>query len=270
MLELYHHSESVCAQKVRLALAEKNVEWTSHYVALEKGEQRTEAFKKINPKEVVPVLIHDGKNIPESTVICEYIDETFDGPSLLPADPYWRSRKRLWAKRVDEGLHYPHTYLLSFITAFRHMSMAHLDTPEKIKEYLDTIGNPKTRQLQGIVLTQGMDSDVFREAIIFYDAVLADMESTLLENNWLAGNSFSLADISLAPYMHRVSDLDMMYMCENRPAVKDWYERMKARESWQKAIVDWNDLNFLEPMQHFGSKARPVSEQIWREQCQPN
>ena len=267
MLELYHHSESVCAQKVRLALAEKNLEWTSHYVTLEKGEHRTKEFRKINPKEVVPVLIHDGLNIPESTVICEYIDEAFDGPPLMPAEAYWRSRKRLWTKRVDEGLHYPHTYLLSFITAFRHMSMAHLDTPEKINEYLDTIGNPRTRQLQEIVLTQGMDSDVFREAIVFYDTVLADMETALSENDWLAGSSFSLADIGLAPYVHRVADLDMMYMCESRPAVRDWYERIKSRESWQKAIIDWNDPNFLEPMQHFGRKARPVTEKTWREHC---
>ena len=264
MLELYHHSESVCAQKVRLALAEKNLEWTSHYVALEKGEHRTEEFRKINPKEVVPVLIHNGRNIPESTVICEYIDEAFDGPALMPGDPYWRSRKRLWTKRVDEGLHYPHTYLLSFITAFRHMSMAHLDSEEKISEYLDTIGNPKTRQLQEIVLTQGMDSEVFREAIAFYDAVLTDMDKALAENNWLAGNSFSLADIGLVPYVHRLADLDMLFMCENRPAVIDWYERIKERSSWQLAIVDWNDQKFLGGMQHYGREARSVTESIWR------
>ena len=265
MLELYHHSESVCAQKVRLALAEKNVEWISRYVVLEKGEQRSEAFRKINPKEVVPVLIHDGLNIPESTVICEYIDECFDGPALMPSDPYSRSRKRLWTKRVDEGLHYPHTYLLSFITAFRHMNMAHLDTEEKIQEYLATIGNPKTRQLQEIVLTQGMQSDVFREAIAFYDAVLADMDKALSESSWLAGNEFSLADIGLAPYVHRLADLDMLYMCEKRPAVLNWYERLMSRPSWQLAIVDWNDRNFLEPMQHYGKKARQVTEKIWQE-----
>ena len=163
MLELYHHSESVCAQKVRLALAEKGVEWKGHYVVLEKGEQRTEEFLRINPKGVVPVLIHDGRNIPESTVICEYIDEAFEGPALMPEDPYWRARKRLWTKIVDEGLHYPSTYLISFIIAFRHMSLAHVDTPEKISEHLSKIDNPKVRKLQEQVLTQGLDSEVFRD-----------------------------------------------------------------------------------------------------------
>lgn len=264
MLQLYHHSESVCAQKVRLALAEKDIEWQSHYVSLEKGEQRTPEFRQLNPKEVVPVLVHEGRIIPESTVICEYIDEAFDGAALMPADPYWRTRKRLWTKRVDEGLHYPHTYLLSFITAFRHMSLAHIDTAEKIEEHLGKIGNPKTRELQRIVLTRGMDSEVFKEAILFYEALLNDMETTLAESRWLAGDTFSLADIALAPYMHRLSDLDMLFMCEDRPRVLAWYSRLKNRPSWQKAIVDWNDMNFLVPMQQHGKKARPVTEKIWR------
>jgi hypothetical protein len=58
MLELYHNNLSVCAQKVRIVLAEKNVPWTSRYVSLVKGEQRTPEFKKMNPRGVVPVLVH--------------------------------------------------------------------------------------------------------------------------------------------------------------------------------------------------------------------
>lgn len=263
-LELYHHSESVCAQKARLALAEKGVEWESRYVVLEKGEQHSEEFKKINPRGIVPVLIHDGKNIPESTVICEYVDECFEGPSLMPADPYLRSRKRLWSKLVDEGLHFPSTYLLSFIVAFRHMSLAHLDSPQKIAEHLEKIDNPKVRQLQQQVLTQGLDSQVFREAIQYYDTTLAEMENTLKEQTWLAGPDFSLADIALAPYMHRIADLQLLAMCENRPAVLDWYERLKARPSWQMAIVDWNDQKYLDGMRNFGLQAQAEVLNVWR------
>ena len=265
MLDLYHHSESVCAQKVRLALAEKNVEWNSIYVTLEKGEQRTEAFHKINPKGVVPVLIHDGKNIPESTVICEYVDEAFDGPPLMPADPYWRSRKRLWSKTVDEGLHFPSTFVISFIVAFRHMSMAHIDSEEKIAAHLETVKNPALRKLHEQILTNGLDSPVFAEALANYETVLEKMESTLADENWLAGPEFSLADIALAPYMHRLSDLQMLFMCEKRPAVLDWYERLKTRPSWKTAIIDWNDQNYLDGMKHHGDKARSSVEKVWRE-----
>jgi glutathione S-transferase len=50
MLELYHHGSSVCAAKVRFALAEKRLEWTSHYIDLLKGEQFDPDFLAINPK----------------------------------------------------------------------------------------------------------------------------------------------------------------------------------------------------------------------------
>ncbi len=264
MLELYHHSESVCAQKVRLTLAEKEVEWTSRYVRLEKGEQLKPDFKKINPKGVVPVLIHDGKNIPESTVICEYLDESFDGPELMPKDAYGRSRKRLWSKTVDEGLHYPSTFTISFIIAFRHMSLAHINTPERIKDYLNSIDNLKIRKIKEQALTEGLDSPVFEEAIRYYDGVLDDMERTLSKQSWLAGNDLSLADIALAPYIHRLSDLNMLMMCEKRPAVLDWYQRMKSRPSWQTAIIDWNDQYYLDGMKKHGNKSHTLIEKIWR------
>jgi glutathione S-transferase len=74
MLELYHHGSSVCAAKVRFALAEKRLEWTSHYLDLLKGEQFTPEFLAINPKAVVPVLIHDDEIVRESTIICEYVE----------------------------------------------------------------------------------------------------------------------------------------------------------------------------------------------------
>src|SRR6476659_6249557 len=60
MLELYHDNLSVCAQKVRIVLAEKNMPWTNHHVNLASGEHLTPAFKAMNPRAVVPVLIHGG------------------------------------------------------------------------------------------------------------------------------------------------------------------------------------------------------------------
>jgi glutathione S-transferase len=73
-------------------------------IDLFKAEQYDPRYLKLNPGGIVPTLVHDGKPIIESTLICEYLDDAFPEPPLKPADPWLRARMRLWSKMVDEGL----------------------------------------------------------------------------------------------------------------------------------------------------------------------
>ena len=82
----------------------KGLDWKTHEVNLFKSEQYSSKYLKINPKGVVPTLVVDGQPVIESTLICEYLDETYPEPSLMPRDAISRSRMRLWSKAVDEGL----------------------------------------------------------------------------------------------------------------------------------------------------------------------
>ena len=91
MLDLYHHGSSVCAAKVRFALGEKGLEWRGHYLDILKGDQFAPEYQKLNPKAVVPTLVHDGQVIVESTVINEYIDEVFAETPLKPRSPAERA-----------------------------------------------------------------------------------------------------------------------------------------------------------------------------------
>jgi hypothetical protein len=97
-LDLYHHGSSACAAKVRFALAEKALPWTSHYVDILRGEQFKPEYLALNPKGVVPTLVHDGAVIVESTVICEYVDEAFpEQPAILGCHRSTLERRRLTA-----------------------------------------------------------------------------------------------------------------------------------------------------------------------------
>ena len=93
-LELYHDNISVCAQKVRLVLAEKGTKATEHHLSLRDGDQQQPDYVKLNPEAVVPTLVHDGVMVTESTVIAEYLDEVFAERSLWPAYAGGRGVKR--------------------------------------------------------------------------------------------------------------------------------------------------------------------------------
>jgi glutathione S-transferase len=83
MLELYHNINSVCAQKVRIALYEKDQSVEEHLLTLQ-GDQNDPAYMRLNPNGVVPTLVHDGNVITESSLILYYIDEAFPDPPLMP------------------------------------------------------------------------------------------------------------------------------------------------------------------------------------------
>lgn len=71
---------------MRLALAEKKLDWHSHILDLMVGDQFKPAYRNINPGAVVPTLVHDGRVVIESAVINEYIDDEFPDPALRPAN----------------------------------------------------------------------------------------------------------------------------------------------------------------------------------------
>ena len=140
MLILYDFGNSVCCQKVRITLVEKGLTWEARQVDLFKTEQYDPEYLKLNPKGVVPTLVHDGTPVIKSTLICEYIDETFPGPPLIPKEPAERARMRLWSKFVDEGL-FDGATELSFSAMFRERMRT---MPAELREKrFRNVGDPR-------------------------------------------------------------------------------------------------------------------------------
>ena len=78
-LHLYHSARSNCSARVRLLLDEKHLDWTSHALDLLKKENISEDYFGINPKGLVPALVHDGASIIESNDILVYLEESWQG-----------------------------------------------------------------------------------------------------------------------------------------------------------------------------------------------
>src|SRR3954453_8393737 len=187
MIELYHHGSSVCAAKVRFALAEKQLAWRGHYLDLLKGEQFTPEFLAINPKGVVPALVHDGVVIPESTVICEYLDEVFPARAIYPRDPVLRAKVRVWTKAIDEELH-PACSAITYVVSHRHSILR--NGVGSFEQFLTQAGADglAARTLKWQWINEGLNAPGAADKIRLYDGYLRKMEDTLAASRWLVGD----------------------------------------------------------------------------------
>lgn len=106
-LTLYSYWRSSAAYRVRAALNLKGLEYTIIPVHLvrEGGEQHGEAYRAINPQELVPSLEHGQRVLRQSMAIIEYIDETWPDRPLLPATARDRARVRAMAQLVGCEIH---------------------------------------------------------------------------------------------------------------------------------------------------------------------
>lgn len=231
-LELYHNVNSVCAQKVRVALAEKGLEYRSHLMTL-RGDQFDPQYMKLNPNAVVPTLIHDGQPVIESSVILYYLDEAFAEPPLMPRDVHQRARVRIVNKLIDEYVHNSCT-ILTFATAFRPW-FAGLSGAQ-IEARLAKSPSKKRTEYKRDVALHGLDSKFAREALEHHEKLLKLIDEA--SGGWLAGAEFSLADIAVIPYVLRLELLRMSRLWDKRPGVAAWYERALARPSVKKEILD--------------------------------
>jgi maleylacetoacetate isomerase len=104
--ELYGFWRTSATYRVRVALNLKGLAAHEHFIDLDAGDQRSEAFLKINPLGAIPALIEEGHPpLTQSLAILEFLDETHPAPALLPKDPYGRARVRSIAAMLAADTH---------------------------------------------------------------------------------------------------------------------------------------------------------------------
>lgn len=243
MIELYHNDMSVCAQKVRLTLAEKSLPWSGHHLNLRAGDQHKPDYFRLNPNGVVPTLVDNGRVMIESTMICEYLDDAYPDPPLRPSDAYARGQMRLWTKKLDDWAH-ADTGTLSSCIAFRYQYLARLDTPEKLEAHLANMPSADKRTRQRANITRGMESPYFVEALQRFARLFRQIEDALGDGPWLIGKTYSLADIGYTPYFLRMEQLGLGAAFYG-PRVRAWGERLLARPSFAAGIGNLLNPDYL-------------------------
>lgn len=262
MLELYHYDHSTAAQKVRIALAEKNLEWTSHHLdtSVATREHFSPEYLKINPRGIVPTLVHDGRVIRESQVILEYLEDAFnDQPSLRPEDPYYRAQMRLWTKLIDEGLHV-HSRVVGMCIVVRFAKVE--AGPEALAKYLNEMPEAVRKENDQVNISEGLESPLLPRAVAYFKRVFEDMNETLADSTWLAGDTFSLADISLGVYVTRLKSFQMAPLWQDMTHLNEWYERFIARPSYDVGVTQWGDKT-TSNRAHHGQEAFGKISELW-------
>ncbi len=203
---LYHLLVHPFSRKVRIVLAEKGL---SFELREEKIWQRRTEFLALNPAGDVPVLVDpDGVVLANSQVICEYLEERYPEVNLLGVDPVGRAETRRLVAWFD----------LKFN---REVSDNLLG--EKVMKRFLRLGEPHAPAIRA------------GHANISYHL---DYIGFLIEKrNWLAGDYFTLADITAAAHLSAIDYIgDVPW--DDHPAAREWYARVKSRPSFQPLLDD--------------------------------
>lgn len=235
---MYHGLASTCSKKVRLCLYEKGLAFNSHLLDLQAFEQHRPEYLKLNPNGVVPTLVHNGQPIVESNVIIEYLEDEFPDIPLRPANSLARAKMRYWiqfsADVAYDAVALP-TWMKISAPAARKLS------DEQLQEVLSRIPTKERRERWARVAREGILQEEIEQCYAEMSRVLERIEQALARSRWLAGETYSLADIAIVPFIDRIGNLRPDLCPPGRyPAVADWYRRLRARAAFAPAF-DFRD-----------------------------
>ena len=201
---LYGPGYSTYTRTARLAMEEKGVDYDLAEVDFIGGGMPEEHLAR-QPFGKVPAFEHDGLMLYETPAIIQYVDEAFDGPSLQPSDPARRARM---------------TQVISIIDSYA---------------YPRTVGDLVTQRLIVPMLGGSADEAVIEAALPEVDRSMREFERMLGDQEYLTGNSLSLADLYLAPiFGYFVSTPESKNILEGKPGLNAWWQRIDARDSMAK------------------------------------
>ena len=196
MLKLYNYPDCPFCQKVRIVLAEKDLEYEKVLVDLRKQDQKSPEFLQLNPYGKVPVLLDEDTVVYDSTVINEYLDEEYPITPLMPEDSQARAQVRTLEDYCDNSFIPPTTVLLA--QALKAEGERDAQRVEQAREEL-------------------------RRCLYF-------LREKLDGRHYLVGNLFTLADAAFAPRMIVLGRLGFEFEPALAP-VQQWVERLRARPS---------------------------------------
>ena len=237
-VHLLHFRGSSCSQKTRIFLNLKEIDWVSHHVDLARQANYEPWFLGINPRGLVPVLVHDGVVHIESNDILAYLEEAFPEPKLIPGS---RRDETLRLLGEEDDLHLDlRTLTMRFVVpkALAQKRSRSLDTYERDPGTIG--GSPDSHKQVELEFWQSFARQGITDAQAQASAgrfrrVYEGFEGSLREQSYLMGRELSVVDIAWFIYTHRLSEAGYPF-ASLHPHVDAWYRSLLEREAFAKEV----------------------------------
>ena len=235
-VHLLNYQFSACSMKTRIYLNLKKIPFTSHQINLSAGENFSEWFQGINPRSLVPVLIHDGEVHIESNDILEYLEGCFKESPLIPENMEEKIKELL---KFEDNLHVDIRNITFKFLVPRFLNKGKSVQPKAknkatLNGELDSMDDVNRNFWEHYEKYGITDEDASRSLIRFRTA-LEDLNDQLEDSPYILGAELSLVDIAWFIYATRIQHAN--YPLQRlHPNVSDWYERLYANVLFRKEV----------------------------------
>ena len=208
-MKLYDMKQAPNPRRLRMFLAEKGIEVETVQVDIPSGENLSDEFKAINPRGLLPTLVlDDGTAIDESVAISRYFEQLHPEPNLMGTDA------KSMALIESAERHMEFDGLLSVAEAFRNSN--------------PVFANRATQGTDGVQAIEALVERGRNGTARFF----ASLDATLGNSRYVAGDTFSIADIT-AFCVVDFAKWTGMRLGDEHPNAQRWYAEVAARPSAQ-------------------------------------
>ena len=236
-IHLFHFSGSACSQKLRIFFNIKKINWNSHVINLIKQEQFSEWFLGINPRGLVPTLVHDGDVHIESNEIMAYLDDVYKDNKLFPIDLIDEINKDL---AFEDSLHHD-LRRLTFRYIIPHaLGKKNPSTIDAKEQFEGTIqGKADENKSKEILFWKnhyqnGITDDEIIESANKFKNIYEDFDKTLKNQKYLKGNEFTVVDLAWYVSTKRLAMAGIPI--EKYKNVQKWFSNLDNDENFKKEI----------------------------------
>ena len=235
-VHLLNYQFSACSMKTRIYLNLKKIPFTSHQINLSAGENFSEWFQGINPRSLVPVLIHDGEVHIESNDILEYLEGCFKESPLIPENMEEKIKELL---KFEDNLHVDIRNITFKFLVPRFLNKGKSVQPKAknkatLNGELDSMDDVN-RNFWEHYEKYGITNEDASRSLIRFRTALEDLNDQLEDSPYILGAELSLVDIAWFIYATRIQHAN--YPLQRlHPNVSGWYERLYANVLFRKEV----------------------------------